>query len=262
MKKLITLLLAVLMIASLTACGNSDADAQGDMKLVEKGKLIVATEATFPPYEMVADNGKGVAGTGLEGIDIEIAAALAEKLDLELVVDNMDFDAALLSVQNGKADIVLAGVSVTPEREKVMSFSSSYATSVQVVIVKEDSDIKSASDLVGKKIGTQQGTTGYIYCSDEFGDENVIAFDNGATAVQNLIAGKVDAVVIDKLPAEAFIKNNDGLVILESPYAEEEYAIGMAIDNAGLQKAINDALAEMDEDGTLQKIVDKYINAG
>ena len=187
-----------------------------NLQTVTKGKLIMSTNAEFAPYEYVADDGKGFQGTGCEGIDIEIAYALAQKLGLELVVDNMDFDAALSAVQTGKSDIVAAGVTVTPDRLNAMSFTDSYANGVQVVIVKEGSDIKSIDDLQGKKIGTQRGTTGFLYCSDDFGDDNVIGLDDGATAVQNLKAGKIDCVVIDNVPAQEYVKANPGLTILDT----------------------------------------------
>lgn len=260
MKKFVALLLAVLMVASLCACGQKDTQTGSDIKTVTAGKLTMSTNAQFPPYESVADDGKGYEGTGFEGIDIEIAYALAQKLGLELVVDDMDFDSALSAVQTGKSDIVAAGVTVTPERQNTMCFTDSYANGVQVVIVKEGSDIKSIDDLEGKKIGTQRGTTGYIYCSDDFGDENVVAYDDGLTAVQALNNGQVDAVVIDNAPAKEFIAANPGLVILDTSYAEEDYAIGMAKGSA-LEDAINATLEELKADGTLQSIVDKYITA-
>ena len=255
MKKFVALLLAVLMVASLCACGQKDTGS--DLQTVTKGKLIMSTNAEFAPYEYVADDGKGFQGTGYEGIDIEIAYALAQKLGLELVVDNMDFDAALSAVQTGKSDMVAAGVTVTPDRLNAMSFTDSYANGVQVVIVKEGSDIKSIDDLQGKKIGTQRGTTGFLYCSDD----NVIGFDDGATAVQNLKAGKIDCVVIDNVPAQEYVKANPGLTILDTEYANEDYAIGIAKDNTALQEALNKALAELKADGTIQSIIDKYIPA-
>ena len=255
MKKFVALLLAVLMVASLCACGQKDTGS--DLQTVTKGKLIMSTNAEFAPYEYVADDGKGFQGTGYEGIDIEIAYALAQKLGLELVVDNMDFDAALSAVQTGKSDMVAAGVTVTPDRLNAMSFTDSYANGVQVVIVKEGSDIKSIDDLQGKKIGTQRGTTGFLYCSDDY----VIGFDDGATAVQNLKAGKIDCVVIDNVPAQEYVKANPGLTILDTEYANEDYAIGIAKDNTALQEALNKALAELKADGTIQSIIDKYIPA-
>ena len=244
---------------ALTACGGSSevassSAAAAELTTVEAGKLTMATNAAFPPYEMTTDAGD------FEGIDIETAQAIADKLGLELQIDDMDFDAALLSVQQGKADIVMAGVTVTDERKAVMDFSDSYATGIQSIIVPEGSDIASPDDLAGKKIGTQRGTTGYIYCSDDFGDENVVAYDDGLTAVQALNNGQVDAVVIDNAPAKEFIAANPGLVILETSYAEEDYAIGLA-KGSSLKDAINGALEELKADGTLQSIVDKYISA-
>ena len=257
---------------ALTACGGSasstasstassassseaaSTSAAAELTTVEAGKLTMATNATFPPYEMTTDSGE------IEGIDVDTAKAIAEKLGLELQIDDMDFDAALLSVQQGKADIVMAGVTVTNERKAVMDFSDSYATGIQSIIVPEGSDITSPDDLAGKKIGTQRGTTGYIYCSDDFGDDAVVAYDDGLTAVQALKNGQVDAVVIDNAPATEYVAANPGLVILDTSYAEEDYAIGMAKGSA-LEDAVNAALEELKADGTLQSIVDKYITA-
>ena len=259
---------------ALTACGGSSAStassvassaasseaastsaAAGELTTVEAGKLTMATNATFPPYEMTTDAGD------IEGIDVETAQAIADKLGLELQIDDMDFDAALLSVQQGKADIVMAGVTVTDERKAVMDFSDSYATGIQSIIVPEGSDIASPDDLAGKKIGTQRGTTGYIYCTDDFGEDAVVAYDSGLTAVQALNNGQVDAVVIDNAPAKEYVAANPGLKVLETSYAEEDYAIGMNKDNTALVEAVNAALEELKADGTLQSIVDKYITA-
>ena len=254
---------------ALTACGGASSSvassvassaaasssASGSLATVVAGKLTMATNATFPPYEMTTD-----AGT-IEGIDVDTAQAIAEKLGLELQIDDMDFDAALLSVQQGKADIAMAGITVTDERMAVMSFSNSYATGIQSVIVPEGSDIASVDDLAGKKIGTQRGTTGYLYCSDDFGEDAVVAYDNGLTAVQALNNGQVDAVVIDNEPAKAYVESNPGLKILDTSYAEEDYAIGMNKSNTALLEAVNAALEELKADGTLQSIVDKYITA-
>ena len=242
-------------VASSAAASSEAASAAAtELTTVEAGKLTMATNAAFPPYEMTTDAGE------FEGIDIETAQAIADKLGLELQIDDMDFDAALLSVQQGKADIVMAGVTVTDERKAVMDFTDSYATGIQSIIVPEGSDIASPDDLAGKKIGTQRGTTGYIYCSDDFGDENVVAYDDGLTAVQALNNGQVDAVVIDNAPAKEFVAANPGLVILDTSYAEEDYAIGMA-KGSSLEDAVNAVLEELKADGTLQSIVDKYITA-
>ena len=241
-------------VASPAASSEAVSSSAAELTTVEAGKLTMATNAAFPPYEMTTDAGE------FEGIDVDTAKAIAEKLGLELQIDDMDFDAALLSVQQGKADIVMAGVTVTDERKAVMDFSDSYATGIQSIIVPSDSDIASPDDLAGKKIGTQRGTTGYIYCSDDFGDSNVVAYDNGLTAVQALNNGQVDAVVIDNAPAQEFVAANPGLKVLDTSYAEEDYAIGMAKGSA-LEDAVNKALEELKADGTLQAIVDKYINA-
>ena len=276
MKKLTALMLSSAMMLSLAACGGSastetvsseaasseavsteeaaSADAAA-LTTVNAGKLTMSTNAAFPPYEMTTDTGD------FEGIDIEVAGAIAEKLGLELQVDDMDFDAALLAAQNGKSDMVMAGVTVTDERLKVMDFSDTYAEGIQSIIVPEDSDIATADDLSGKAIGTQRGTTGYIYCSDDFGDEHVTPYDDGLTAVQALVNGQVDCVVIDSAPAKEFVAANEGLVILDTEYAVEDYAIGMAKGNTAMLDAINGALEELKNDGTLQAIIDKYIKA-
>ena len=284
MKKLTALLLGTAMVLSLAACGGSASTASSEaasseaasseetseaasseaasestdaaeLTTVTAGKLTMSTNAAFPPYEMTADDGS------FEGIDIDVAAAIADKLGLELQVDDMDFDAALLAAQNGKSDLVMAGVTVTDERQKVMDFSDTYAEGIQSIIVPEDSDIASVDDLAGKTIGTQRGTTGYIYCTDDFGEDSVVAYDNGLTAVQALNNGQVDAVVIDNAPAKEFVAANTGLKILDTAYAQEDYAIGVAKGNTALLDAINGALEELQADGTLQSIVDKYIKA-
>ena len=280
MKKLSAMLMAGAMMMSLAACGSSassasseavsseaassevassaassEAASAAELTTVTPGKLTMSTNAAFPPYESTDDNGNFV------GIDIDVAAAIAEKLGLELQVDDMDFDAALLAAQNGKSDLVMAGVTVTEDRQLVMDFSDSYATGIQSIVVKEDSDVATPDDLADKMIGTQRGTTGYIYCSDDFGDEHVTPYDDGLTAVQALVNGQVDAVVIDNAPAKEFVAANPGLKILDTAYAEEDYAIGVAKGNTAMLDAINGALEELKNDGTLQAIIDKYIKA-
>ena len=281
-KKVLTGALAAAMLMSLAACGSkttetspaADASASAattsastdkidmtNVKTVADGKLTMSTNAKFPPYEMVKDDG------GFEGIDVEIAQKVAEKLGLELVVDDMAFDAALQAAQTGKSDIVMAGVTVTDERKAVMDFSDSYANGVQDIIVKNGSDIKTADDLSkAGKIGTQRGTTGYLYCSDTvenggFGEDHVTAYEDGASAVQALVNGQVDAVVIDSAPAQEYVKANPGLTILNTAYTNEDYAIGMKKGNTALQTAINAALKQITDDGTIKSIVDKYISA-
>ena len=304
MKKYFALLLAGMMAFSLAACGGSssapaaetpaaetegteaeapaaeapaaDATAEtegteaeapaaeapaAEIKTVEAGKLHMATNAAFPPYEMISDNG------GFEGIDVEIATAIAQKLGLELVVDDMEFNSVIISVQGGKSDIAMAGLTVTDERKLNVDFTESYATGVQVIIVPEGSDIQTVDDLANDKmIGVQDGTTGYIYCSAKvadggYGEDHVSSYPNGAMAIEALKGGKVDAVVIDNEPAKAFVAANDGLKILDTEYIIENYAIGISKDNPGLRDAVNNALKELIADGTVKTIVDKYINA-
>lgn len=284
MKKVIAIVLTTLMVLSLFAgCGSKTeptattaaavttapaaeteapaaeteapaAETEATLTTVEAGKLIMSTNASFPPYEMTTDDG------GFEGIDVEIAGAIAEKLGLELVVDDMDFDAALLAVQQGKSDIVMAGVSVTDERLLVMNFSDNYATGIQSVIVKEGSEVN-MDNLGEHMIGCQRGTTGYIYASGDYGDDHVTAYDNGASAVQALMNGQVDCVIIDNAPATEYVAANAGLTLLDGAWAEESYAIGMNKDNTALLDAVNQALAELTADGTVQAIIDKYIAA-
>ena len=285
MKKFLALILTLAMALSITACGGSDDtttdttdDTQteepagettgnavsteyGDFSVVEAGKLHMSTNAAFPPYEMTTDDG------GFEGIDVEVADAIAQKLGLELVVDDMGFDAALTAVQTGQSDIAMAGITVTEDRLEVMDFSDSYATGVQVVIVPEDSPIQTLDDLANAEmIGCQAATTGYIYASDTpenggYGEDHVTAYENGALAVMALVNGQIDAVIIDNEPAKAFVEANEGLKILDTPWVEEEYAIGVAKGNTDLLDAINAVMEELKADGTFQSIVDKYITA-
>lgn len=225
----------------------------------DSGKLIMATNAFFEPYEYYE-------GDTVVGIDAEIGAAIAAKLGMEFEISDIDFDSIIPSLQSGKASIGMAGMTVTPDREKNVAFTRSYATGVQVIIVPENSAIASPDDLKDKKIGVQQGTTGDLYCSDTpenggFGEEAVTRFNKGSDAVMALTSGKVDCVVIDNEPAKAFVEANPGLKILETAYVEEEYAIAIAKDNTELRDKVDRALGELIDDGTVKKIIDKYITA-
>jgi polar amino acid transport system substrate-binding protein len=260
MKKLTALILVMIMAIGLFAgCSSEKALSTSGVKTIESGKLIMSTNAAFPPYEMTTDDG------GFAGIDVEIADAIAKKLGLTLQIDDMGFDAALLAVQNGKSDIVMAGVSVTEDRQLVMEFSDSYATGIQVVIVKEGSDV-TMDNLGEKMIGCQRGTTGYLYASapveeDGYGEDHVTPFDNGAAAVQALLNGQVDCVIIDNAPAKEYVAANPGLKLLDGNWVEEDYAIGIDKGNTQLLEAVNGALKELIEDGTVQGIINKYIKA-
>lgn len=227
-------------------------DASAEFKTVKDGVLTMATNAYFPPYEFYE-------GSEIVGIDAEIAKAVAEKLGLKLVIEDMEFGSIIIAVTQGRADMGLAGMTVSEERLESVNFSDSYATGVQVVIVTEDSDIAEIADLEGKKIGVQLSTTGDSYAREDFGDENVEAYNKGADAVLALQQGKVDAVIIDNQPALSFVKSTEGLKILDTEYAVEDYAAAIAKDNDGLVTAVNNALSELKEDGTIQSIIDKYI---
>ena len=294
MKKLFSLILALAMVLTLVACGGSgnnggaasngqnagdsqntgdtqnagdaqDAAGSGDVDVsslvVESGKLHMSTNASFPPYEMVANDGS------FEGIDVEIATLIAEKMGLDLVVDDMDFTAALEAVQNGKSDIAMAGITVNEDRLANMDFTDSYATGIQVIIVPEDSPIQTVDDLSSVElIGTQDGTTGYTYCSDTpenggYGEDHVVAYENGSVAVQALLAGKVDCVVIDNEPAKAYVEANPGLKILDTEFTNEDYAIAVKKGNADMLNQLNSILKELTDDGSIQAIIDKYIQA-
>ena len=251
-------------VSSEASTSETAAGDYGDFETVEEGKLIMSTNAQFPPYELVSD-GEGFNGTGFEGIDVEIASAIADKLGLELQIDDMDFDSALVAVQNGSSDVVLAGLSYSEERDEILDFTDSYATGVQVVIVKEGSDV-TLDNLGEKMIGTQRGTTGYIYASDTpenggYGEDHVSGYDNGATAVQALVNGQVDAVIIDEAPAKEYVAANDGLTILPGNWVEEQYCAAVNEGNEALLNAINTALNELIEDGTVEEIIAKYISA-
>lgn len=254
MKKFLAIVLAAIMICvSFVACSSKTDDKSNNNS--QQATLTLATNAEFPPYEYKE-------GDEVIGIDAEVAKAIADKLGMKLEIVDTKFDAIIPGVQSGKYDMGMAGMTVTPEREESVAFSDSYATGIQSIIVKEDSDIKSVDDLSSStKIGVQLGTTGDIYAKDDFGADAVAEMDKGADAVQALIAGKVDCVIIDNEPAKAFVKANEGLKILDTAYAQEDYAICFAKDNTELKDKVNAALKELIADGTVQKIVDKYINA-
>ena len=244
MKKLIAILLTLCM--SLMAVA-----AMADT-------LTMGTNASFPPYEFY-ENEKIV------GIDAEIAAAIAEKLGMELVIEDMEFKAIISAVTTGKVDMGMAGMTVTEERLQSVNFSETYATGIQAIIVKEDSPIQSVDDLYAEGatfvVGVQESTTGDIYCTDDFGEERVSKYAVGADAVEALKTGKVDCVIIDNEPAKAYVAANDGLKILETSYAVEDYAIAIALENTELLEKINGALEALIEDGTVAAIVAKYIPA-
>ncbi|MCI6244441.1 MAG: transporter substrate-binding domain-containing protein [Eubacterium sp.] len=257
MKKFTKIMALVLAAAFVFACF-----AGCSAKEETKDTLTLATSADFPPYESIGDDGSYV------GIDIEIAQAIADKLGKELVVENMDFDAIINSVSTGKADMGMAGLTVTDERLQSVDFSTSYATGVQAIIVAENSPITSVDDLYAEgaayKVGVQISTTADIYFSGDIEKGlttcTVEQYQTGAEAVTSLTTGKIDAVIIDNEPAKSFVAANEGLKILDTKYTEEDYAIAFA-KGSELTEEVNNALKELIADGTVQNIIDKYIPA-
>ena len=277
LKRIMAVVLAAAMIMAFAACGdkkeNTDTQSTastesttasvaentadtpaGEPKFATAGKLTMATNASFPPYEYYENE-------TIVGIDAEVAALIAEKLGVKLEIKDMEFGSIIGAVQTGAVDMGMAGMTVTEDRLKTVDFSDSYATAVQVVIVKDGSDIATVDDLQGKTVGVQENTTGDIYATDDLGEDSVKRYNKGNDAVAALVSGVVDAVIIDNEPAKSFVAANDGLKILDTSYADEQYAIAVSKDNAGLTAAVNEALAELKADGTLDAIVEKYIPA-
>ena len=263
MKKMITLLLAGAMTASVlggcavpaTTASTAPAaqEAQEVSEDTEGAVLVMATNAEFPPYEYYE-------GTEIVGIDAEIVKAIADDLGMTLKIEDMSFDSVIASVQTGKADIGVAGLTVTEDRLENVNFSDPYADSSQMIIVKEDSDIAGPDDLNGKSVGVQLGTTGDIYAEDIEG-ATVERYNKGMEAVQALTQGKVDAVIIDREPAKVFVSKNEGIRMLEEEFTVEQYAIAIAKDNEELLEKINGSIESLKSSGKLQEIVDKYITA-
>jgi len=253
MKKLLIVLffaIMVMVLFPLAACG-----AKGNT-------LIMATNAAFPPYEFYeGEDGKGK----IVGIDAEIAALIAQKLGMELEIMDIEFDSIIAAVQTGKADMGMAGMTVTEDRLISVNFSTSYATGVQVVIVQEGGPIQDLDDLfsVGSfTVGVQTSTTGDLYATWDLEDEGLAKierYNKGADAVLALTTGKVDCVIIDNEPAKAFVAGNAGLKILDTEYAVEDYAICIAKKNTDLLEKVDAALNELIKDGSVQRIIDKYI---
>lgn len=245
MKKLVVALLATCMAAAFVGCGSKSS--------LDKDTLVMATNAEFPPYEYHE-------GDAIVGIDVEIAQAICDELGKELVIEDMAFDSIITAVTTGKADFGAAGMTITKDRLKNVAFTDTYTKASQVVIVKEGSDIATPDDISGKVVGVQLGTTGDIYVSD-MSDVTVERYNKGFEAVQSLLTDKIDAVVIDQEPAKVFVSENEGLVILEEHFTDEDYAIAIAKDNTELVEAFNDALAALKESGKLDEIIGEYIQA-
>lgn len=256
-KRILALVLAAMLALTVfAACGKTESTSDATEPVAgTAGKLVMATNASFPPYEFKGDSGE------IEGIDAEIAAAIAEKLGKELEIVDTEFGSIIAGVQSGKYDVGMAGMTVNEERLQSVNFSTSYAKGVQVIIVKEGSAIAGPDDLADVMIGVQQDTTGHIYCEGDYGQDHVTPYKTGNDAVQALVSGKVDAVVIDNEPAKSYVEANEGLTILDTAYAVEDYAIAVAKENTELLDQINGALADLTADGTIDAIIAKYIPA-
>ena len=249
MKKIIALLIAVMFVLT------------GLSALAENGTLTMCTNAAFPPYEFYDEDGNAT------GIDVEIAKAIGAKLGYDVEIVDIEFAQCIPGVQSGKYDFAAAGMTVTEERQQMVQFTDTYATGIQVIIAPEDAAFESLDDIVeangSVKVGVQMATTGDLYTTWDYEDEGkgtVDRYANGAAAVQALLAGKVDCVVIDNEPAKNFVAQNEGLKILDTAYAVEDYAMAFAKDSA-IYDDFNAALNELIADGTVQNIIDKYIPA-
>ncbi len=243
MKKIIAVALSMILALSLASVSLADS-------------VVAATNCAFPPYEYYEN--------GVEaGIDVDIVKAVCEKLGYDLTIVDTEFGSIIAGVATGKYDIGFGAITITEERAKSVHFTTSYATGIQSIIVKEDSTITGVDDLKadGIKIGVQQDTTGDIYATDDFGEDHIARFNKGADAVMALSTGKVNAVIIDNSPAETFVAQNAGLKILPTAYAEEAYGFEISYEKEEFYNAFNTALEELIKDGTVQAIIDKYIKA-
>lgn len=239
-----------LMVLGLAACGS---DAKSEYSLISKGKLVMGTNAAFPPFEYEE-------GSEVVGVDASIMAVVAEELGVELEIKNMEFDSLPEALTGKQIDVIAAGYTVKPDREDKMDFTDSYYTAKQTIIVKADSTFTSKDNLTDKKIGVQSGTTG-SFCAEELTDaSNVVGYTNGSLAVEALLSGSVDAVIIDNNPANEYkTQHGDKVKLIEDQFDEEQYAIGVSKGNKALVDAINDVLAKMKDDGRLQEIFDQFI---
>lgn len=271
MRKLLAMLLAGVMAFSLTACGGQDAgtttgddtktEAQTNAPDTSSDSVIVGTEAGFAPYEYIV-------GDQVKGIDMDIAQAIADKLGRELEIMNMDFDGALLAVQQGRVDFVAAGVSVDEDRAKVMDFSDNYVDSTEVVVVnaKESAVTEpTAEQLNDKVVGVQQGNIADLWVSnaDNTQPSEVRRYTKFAQAALDLTNGKIDCIVMDEMPAKELVASSDGeLKILDGdPLFVDQYAIAVQKGNTEMLNVINEVIAELKESGKLDEIIASHSNA-
>ena len=250
MKKITAIVLCTVLCAALfCGCGSkNDADAEKT--------LVIACNVAFPPYEYYEDE-KAV------GIDIDIMQAICDKLGYGMEIADMEFGSVITAVQTGKADVGVGAITITEERKQSVDFTVPYDAGIQSVIVVSGSEIQSIDELSkADKIGVQEATTGDIFCTEDFGEEHVARFSKAADAVQALITGKAQAVVVDNGPAKTFVEQNEGLELLPTAYYQEDYGFEIAKENTDLYAAVNGALEELIADGTVQAIKDKYNSEG
>ncbi len=260
---ILCVVLAISCVSMLFACDSKTG--------LEDGTLNIATNCEFEPFEYLDDQGKPT------GIDMDIVTAIAKELKVKVEIKDMAFESVVSAVGSGSQDLAAAGLTVDEERKQSVDFTKSYFNSNQVVIAKNGNVILSLTDkakveemLSGKKIGVQNGTTGYKYASGDSDDyngvtaaENVKGFASGALAVQALLNGQVDYVIIDAVPAEKLCVANDGITASTVVLTGEEYAFAVKKGNSKLLKQIDDALAKLIENGTIEEIFQKYgLNSG
>ncbi len=220
-------------------------------KIKESGKIIWGTNAAFPPFEIRK-------GDDVIGVDAEIAAKIAEKLGVELVVVDMDFNGLINALNANQIDFIGAGFTIKPDREEQVLFTDTYFKAVQKIIVQDgNTEITSAADLEGKTIGVQSGTTGDFTAKEYTSD--IVRFNNALEAAIDLNNGRLDAVIVDDLPAQMIVEENEGLVVLDEKAADdEEYALAVRKEAEDLKAAINEVLAELKDSGQIEEWVEEY----
>ena len=261
-KKIMALILAAGMALSMAACGSSgsSSSAKSDdavAAIKKAGKITMVTNAEFPPFEYKD-------GNKVTGIDADIAQAVADDLGEKLEITDIAFDSCIPALKSGKADFCLAGMTVTDDRKKNADFSDPYFNASQVILVKSgNKDITKPSDLDGKVVGVQQGTTGDTYCTNEDGKNDISVkevkrYQKHVDAVSDLIAGRIDAVVLDDYPAEQFIEQNKGKIEkVGENLTTEEYA-AVVPKGSNLVDEINKVVKDLKDSGKMNEIVDKY----
>ncbi len=264
--RLIALLSALMIVAAMAfvvGCGSDDdnGDSSSDTtaassdfssELISPGKLLVGSDIPYPPFEFGQ-------GPNYKGFDIDVINAIAERLDLQTDIQATKFDTIFVDLQQGKFDAVISASTITPEREKTVNFSAPYYNAEQALVVPPGSDISSVEDLAGKTVAAQNGTTGKDFAENETDASSVNGFDLGPDVTNAVKGGQVDAGILDMPVARYAIKQGDtGFEVAAAIPTGELYGIAVSKDNPALLEAINNALAEMKEDGTLDEVNQKW----